>query len=129
MNYNGTIYRPPVEAYTLLLPITEGCSHNSCKFCNMYQNIPFRMLSLAEVEDFLKKIFEFNGENCQQVEKIYLVGADPFALPAKKLLERAEKRKITCLHTYRGFSLRPDGWNRLKCTVPTAGGRAESSPP
>ncbi len=90
MNYNGTIYRPPVEAYTLLLPITEGCSHNSCKFCNMYQNIPFRMLSLAEVEDFLKKIFEFNGENCQQVEKIYLVGADPFALPAKKLLERAD---------------------------------------
>jgi len=27
MNYNGTIYRPPVEANTFLLPITEGCTH------------------------------------------------------------------------------------------------------
>lgn len=44
MKYNGTIYRPPVEADTFLLPITEGCTHNSCTFCNMYQDIPFRML-------------------------------------------------------------------------------------
>ena len=29
MKYNGTIYRPPVEARTFLLPITEGCTHNS----------------------------------------------------------------------------------------------------
>ncbi len=36
MKYNGTIYRPPVEANTFLLPITEGCTHNSCTFCNMY---------------------------------------------------------------------------------------------
>ena len=45
MNYNGVIYRPPIEAYTLLLPVIEGCSHNSCKFCNMYQNINFKILS------------------------------------------------------------------------------------
>ena len=84
MNYNGVIYRPPIEAYTLLLPVTEGCSHNSCKFCNMYQNINFKILSLEYVEEFLKKIYEFNGEDCLQVERIYLVGADPFVLSAKK---------------------------------------------
>ena len=90
MNYNGVIYRPPIEAYTLLLPVTEGCSHNSCKFCNMYPNINFKILSLEYVEEFLKKIYEFNGKDCLQVERIYLVGADPFALSAKKLLERAD---------------------------------------
>ena len=90
MNYNGTIYRPPIETYTLLLPITEGCNHNSCKFCNMYQNINFKILSLEYVEEFLKKIYEINCEDCLQVERIYLVGADPFALSTKKLLERAE---------------------------------------
>ena len=55
MRYNGTVYRPPIEADTLLLPITEGCSHNSCAFCNMYQGIPFRMLSLEEVEERLRR--------------------------------------------------------------------------
>ena len=30
LEYKGTVYRPPVEANTLLLPVTEGCSHNTC---------------------------------------------------------------------------------------------------
>ena len=37
MNYNGNIYRPPIEAHTMLIPVTEGCTHNKCTFCNMYQ--------------------------------------------------------------------------------------------
>ena len=49
MKYNGTIYRPPVEASTFLLPITEVCTHNSCTFCNMYKDVPFRMIPLIEV--------------------------------------------------------------------------------
>ena len=32
MKYNETIYRPPIEANTFLLPVTEGCTHNSCTF-------------------------------------------------------------------------------------------------
>ena len=85
LNYNGTIYRPPIEAYTLLLPVTEGCSHNSCRFCNMYKDIKFRMLSEAEIENWLKEIRKMNGSDCDDIEKIYLVGADPFALSCKKL--------------------------------------------
>ena len=50
MKYNGMIYRPPVEADTFLIPVTEGCTHNSCSFCNMYQGVPFRMLSLSETD-------------------------------------------------------------------------------
>ena len=90
MNYNGTIYRPPVEANTFLLPITEGCTHNSCSFCNMYQDIPFRMLSLAEVEEYLRKVKQSYGRYCEQIQRVYLVGADPFALSAKNLLDRID---------------------------------------
>ena len=85
LNYNGTIYRPPIEAYTLLLPVTEGCSHNRCRFCNMYHGVKFRMLSLAEIEAWLQEIYRVNGVYCEEVERIYLVGADPFALSASNL--------------------------------------------
>lgn len=90
MNYNGTVYRPPVEANTFLLPITEGCSHNSCSFCNMYQDIPFRMLPLADVEEYLQEVKLSYGQYCEQIHRVYLVGADPFALSAKNLLQRIE---------------------------------------
>ncbi len=88
MKYNGTIYRPPVEANTFLIPVTEGCTHNSCTFCNMYQNIPFRMLPLSDLEEYLKETKERYGRYAERLERVYLVGADPFALSAKNLLER-----------------------------------------
>lgn len=90
MKYTGTIYRPPVEANTFLLPITEGCTHNSCTFCNMYQNVPFRMLSLSEVEDYLREVKQSYGRYCERIQRVYLVGADPFALSAGRLLERID---------------------------------------
>lgn len=88
MNYNGTVYRPPVEANTFLIPVTEGCTHNSCTFCNMYQNIPFRMLALSEIEEYLQQTKARYGLACARIERVYLVGADPFALTAARLLER-----------------------------------------
>ena len=90
MAYNGTIYRPPVEADTFLLPVTEGCTHNSCTFCNMYRDIPFRMLPLGDVEEYLAAARGSYGRYCDRIERVYLVGADPFALSAKRLLERTD---------------------------------------
>jgi len=88
MEYNGTIYRPPLEAETFLLPITEGCTHNSCIFCNMYRGIPFRILPLADVEEYLSEMKHRYGPYCAGIRRVYLVGADPFALTAKQILER-----------------------------------------
>lgn len=90
MTYNGTIYRPPVEANTFLLPLTEGCSHNHCSFCNMYQNIPFRMWSLDELDSYLEEVVNHYGPSVQGIDRVYLVGADPFALSAERLLERIQ---------------------------------------
>ena len=90
MKYNGTIYRPPIEASTFLIPITEGCSHNNCSFCNMYRDIPFHMLPLSYVEEYLKNVRQNYGNYYNTIDRVYLVGADPFALSAARLLERIE---------------------------------------
>lgn len=42
MKYDSNIYRPPSEAYTLLLQVTSGCSHNKCTYCNMYKDVQFK---------------------------------------------------------------------------------------
>ena len=52
MHYTGTIWRPPYEADSLLLEATAGCTHHRCKFCTLYDNLPFpfRMSPLPDVE-------------------------------------------------------------------------------
>lgn len=90
MEYRGSVYRPPVEAATFLLPITEGCTHNSCSFCSMFQGVPFRMWKLDEVEAYLADMAESYGSHRDVVDRMYLVGADPFALSADRLLERCD---------------------------------------
>ena len=85
LEYNGTVYRPPVEANTMLLPVTEGCSHNRCRFCNMYRGVKFRMLPPDEIEAWLSEMYRVNGAYADQIDRIYLVGADPFAISASRL--------------------------------------------
>ncbi|MGN1382818.1 MAG: radical SAM protein [Eubacterium sp.] len=80
--YNGNIYRPTVEAGTVVVPVTEGCTHNSCRFCTMFKDIPFRMLKEDEIEYYMDFAARVYGN---KVNRLFLAGADPFAMSADHL--------------------------------------------
>ena len=99
MHYTGTIWRPPYEAGSLLIQVTAGCTHHRCKFCTLYDDLPFRfrLSPMEEVEaDLLEAQMELRGieearlklgglERRPQVGRVFLVGANPFALAFAKL--------------------------------------------
>lgn len=87
MHYTGQVYRPPLEAYTPLLEVTYGCSHNACAFCTMYHQTKFGISPLEHVESDIIEISEtFPGH----IDRIYLLNGDPFMLPTERLLEIAD---------------------------------------
>ena len=36
IRYINPVFRPPSEAQSLILPVTNGCSWNKCTYCEMY---------------------------------------------------------------------------------------------
>lgn len=92
MHYTGTIWRPPYEASSLLLEVTAGCTHHKCKFCTLYDDIPFkfRMTPLEDIEADLKEAKgQFRFWIGHKVTRTFLTGANPFVLKTSRLLEIA----------------------------------------
>jgi len=83
MHYTGTVWRPPYEAWSALLQVTAGCTHHRCKFCTLYDDVPFkfRMSSMDEIKDDLKELYHYTPD----VTRVFLVGANPFVLSSEKL--------------------------------------------
>ena len=75
MRYEGNIFRPPSEAYSLLVQVTIGCTHNKCTFCSMYKDKKFRVRDLDEVIQDLK----WAKEHYRLVERIFLCDGDALA--------------------------------------------------
>lgn len=82
MRYEGDIYRPPSEAYSLLIQVTIGCSHNKCTFCSMFKNKRFRVRDVKQVIEDLEMARRAYGN----VGKIFLCDGDALCLSNDKLL-------------------------------------------
>ena len=87
MHYTGQVYRPPLEAYTPLLEVTYGCSHNKCSFCTMYKKTPFGISPLKDVESDIIELADSRHRSIKPIERIYLLNGDPFVLSTDRLLK------------------------------------------
>ena len=81
MRYEGMIYRPPSEAYSLIVQVTIGCSQNQCIFCNMYKEKRFRIRKTQEVIEDLQDA----RSKYKYVEKIFLTDGDALICKMKQL--------------------------------------------
>lgn len=105
MHYTGTIWRPPYESESLLLEVTAGCTHHKCKFCTLYNELPFnfRLSPMEDIENDLLEtqilcsnpISRMNARlqslpQPKPVKRVFLTGANPFVLSYEKLAKIAE---------------------------------------
>ncbi len=77
MRYYGNIFRPPSEAYSLLLQITYGCSHNKCTFCGMYADKEFKV---RDLDDILYDIENFPAMQKALVRRVFLIDGNPLCI-------------------------------------------------
>ena len=82
MDYEGFIIRPPSEAFSLLLQITVGCSHNKCTFCGTYRQKKFRIKSLEQIKKDLREASHY-----ENVERVFLCDGDALIIPQPRLEE------------------------------------------
>jgi len=81
MHFTDPIYRNPYWPTYPLLQITQGCTHNRCKFCSMYKGVPFRMQPVDLIEQDLIEL----SATVPHARTIQLLSANPLALTYDKL--------------------------------------------
>ena len=91
MRYEGDIFRPPSEAYSLLIQATVGCTHNKCTFCSMYKRKKFH---IRKLEDVLEDL-DMARRAYRRVERIFLCDGDALALSNNRLLPILEHIRKT----------------------------------
>ncbi len=82
INYEEPLFRPPSEAYSLILQVTLGCSWNKCVFCEMYTSKKFSVRPFEQIKKDINNI-KAHGD---QIKKIFLADGNAFVLSANKLL-------------------------------------------
>ncbi len=82
MHFTDTVYRNPYWPTFPLLQITQGCTHNSCKFCTMYKGVQFRMQPVEWIEEDLRELAEIVPD----AKTIQLLSANPLCMTYDRLV-------------------------------------------
>jgi len=81
--YEEPVFRPPSEAYSLILQASIGCSWNRCAFCEMYTTKKFRIRDIGELKEEINAIAGVQPD----LRKIFLADGNALVLPYEYLLD------------------------------------------
>lgn len=106
IRYVEPVYRPPSEADSLILPVTDGCSWNRCTFCEMYTAAQkaFRARDESEVLQSIRLSAERYGS---RVRRVFLADGDALVLPTRRLLVilQAIRTHLPAVHRVSSYCL------------------------
>ena len=92
IRYLEPVFRPPSEAASLILPVTDGCSWNKCTFCEMY-TAPQKKF-LARSEDEVLESIRLTGQRYGgELRRVFLTDGDALVLPTRRLVTILEAIK------------------------------------
>nr|WP_028470070.1 radical SAM protein [Neptunomonas japonica] len=103
VDYIEPLFRPPSEAHSLILQVTNGCSWNRCVYCEMYTQ-PQKKFKPKSEKEILAEI-QRCGEQLPNTRRIFLADGDAMALSFRRLksiLEaiKANLPKVTRITAY-----------------------------
>ena len=118
----SNLYRPPSEAFSLILQITIGCSHNKCSFCSMYKEVQFHIKSFEQI----KAEIDYFRSRAKYVNRIFLADGDALIVPTEKLIEILkyiknifpECERISTYASPKSLELKSDNYINLKGNLP-----------
>jgi radical SAM superfamily enzyme YgiQ (UPF0313 family) len=84
MDERMILIRPPSEANSFLLPVTLGCSNNTCTFCGTYAGIKFK---IRNIEDIRRDIDEVARIYSRSLSHVFLENGDALIAPQEILVE------------------------------------------
>jgi radical SAM superfamily enzyme YgiQ (UPF0313 family) len=87
MHYTDNLIRPPSEADSIILQVTEGCSHNKCTFCGAYKETPFAIKNDQLIDEDLA----FARHHFRRQKRLFLADGDVLILSQKRLVNLLEK--------------------------------------
>ena len=82
MHYEGNCIRPPSEAFSILLQVTVGCSHNKCTFCGTYTDKRFRIKD----DNMILGDILFASKYMKRQDRVFLMDGDALIIPQKRLM-------------------------------------------
>lgn len=85
IDYIEPVFRPPSEARSLILPVTNGCSWNQCTFCEMY-TAPQKKFHTRNIETIREELSRVAALNIP-IRRIFLADGDAMTLSFRRLHE------------------------------------------